>query len=375
LVKRPEFSALEATDFIDVEPEVAADAPPLAETTIVPSESVTTTPLVSGATPVPKAPSMPKPPVMPSRPAPPKPGPVDRDWKIHTNIKSAVAWIASIAIGFFVGYGLLNISGIPYTREADKINYYFFLALGVSAIVGMKLLFDAMWSEHGRRRALGTSHWSYTSICTFVSLAIIGVEASLGGMALVIYTRKASFENAGEEPFGLMFLLALAVSCANLAYSGFIGFQKGQRSITHEDLVKRAHDIDVAEHEARVKEIQEAHERELALWQREIDRREELKRELHATKIAEITDHRGAHEESLNRWNSTLDKLSGRYEEGVGDRTARMDEFDSFRKLPDFQALCQSMSLVEALNLRIVEVERALTNESISRGHGRKSVI
>ncbi|CAN5563561.1 hypothetical protein BH11ARM1_BH11ARM1_13460 [soil metagenome] len=213
-------------------------------------------------------------PEAPPRPEVPKPQETDKKWHRNASIKSAIAWIASLFVGFFVGFGLLSLTGLPYKRSGDWVNLYGFLLLGVAAIVGMKLLFDAMWHEAGRRKGLKTSEWQYSAICTLVSLAILSVEATLGGTALAYYTKKASFQNEGGLPLSLMVLLAVAVSTANLLFSAFIGYQKGLRSVTHEDIQNRIYELDVKEREATKEELLAQHQRDLEAWEAEVKREE-----------------------------------------------------------------------------------------------------
>lgn len=319
--------------------------------------------------------SRPNMPELPRRPSPPMPQQVDKKWERNTNIKSGVAWLASVFVGVFVGFGLLNLTGLPWQRASDWLNLYGFLTLGVAAIAAMKLLFDAMWHEAGRRKALEHSAAFYSVTCTVVSLVILTVEATLGGTALVYYTQRASYQNQGGLPIWQMILLAVAVSSANLLFSAFVGYQKGQRSVTHEDLLRRHHEIELQEHEQLVREAKEQHERDLKVWQEEVDRHEEIKRRLHEMKLDGMQDQRAAHEESLERWRAQVDSITTSHGEGLAERLSRLDEFESVRKLPDFQALCKCIGLIESLNLRIEELDRAATNESISRGHGRKSVM
>lgn len=319
--------------------------------------------------------STPSPPRVPERPRPPAPVTPDAKWERNANFKSGVVWLASIFVGLFVGFGLLSLTGLPYQRPSDRLNLIGFLTLGVAAIAGMKFLFDSMWFEAGRRRALGTSEWHYTTIISIVSGFILLVEAVLGGQALVFYTQRSSFQNEGGLPLWQMVLLAAAVSSANLLYSAFVGFQKGGRSITAEDVHRQQYEIEVAEHLENVAEIKAAHERELRDWQLQRNQEIEVQQKLHEIRLASIDDHRQAHDEKLTHWREEVTRATTEHGEGLSERSTRTDEFESFRKLPDFQALCKFIGVVETLNLQIEELRRALTNDSISRGHNRKNVM
>lgn len=319
--------------------------------------------------------STPKAPKMPPRPKAPLPAKPDEKWERNANLKSSVVWLASIFVGLFVGFGLLSLTGLPWQRPSDRVNLIGFLALGVAAIAGMKFLFDSMWFEAGRRKALGTAEWHYTTIVCVVSMFILLVEAVLGGQALVFYTQRSSFQNEGGLPLWQMVMLAAAVSSANLLYSAFVGYQKGSRSISAEDVQRQQYEIEVKEHQEAVADLKAAHEREMRDWQTHRDQEFEIGRKLHEMRLASIEDHRTAHEEKLTHYREELIRATTEHEQGHAERSDRTDEFESYRKLPDFQALCKYIGVVETLNLQIDDLKRALTNDSISRGHNRKNVM
>jgi hypothetical protein len=334
----------------------------------------------------------PAPPTLPERPAMPEPREISDRWERNTFWKSVIAWVASLLVGAFVGFGLLNLTGLPYRRPGDWLNLYGFIAIGIGAIAGMKLLFDAMWHEAGRRKALGISESVYTVACTAVSTIILAVEATLGGEALVYYTRRASFENKGELPLWQMIMLAVAISTANLLYSAFVGYQKGLRSVTREDMLKQQYDRDMAEYDHAVAIAKEHHAQRVLDWKEDLKRqdllkqksheqkeeglrhRQEIEQSLHDLRVKAVEDRKSAHDEALERWRNRVDAVANAHGEGIAQRQERSDEYESYRKLPDFQALCKCIGLIGALDVRIEEIERQANNEAISRGYARKAL-
>lgn len=372
---RPTYEGPEPADsgkYLDddiIEAEFSEDSAGLSEGETTPSEPQ------KGQAPHEHVNEVPRRPEAPARPKPPPPGPLDATWKKHSNWKSGFAWFFAVFIGCFVGFGLLKVTGLPYQRGADVFNFVLFMLLGVGTIGGMKLAFDAKWYEYGRQRALGSLTQSYSFLCFGLSATFVAVEAFLGGFALVKYTEAASFENKGGEPILLMTILALAVSFPNLTYSGYIAFQKGQRSLTDEDLLRRQYELELADHHKTIAELEGIHEERLQAWRQIEARKDELSKKLHDQSLAALDDRQVAHTEALERWRSSLTTTTDSHDTGLADRENRVSTMESYKREPDYQALCQAIGMVETLSVQIEEVRRAYTNEMISRGYGKQTVI
>jgi hypothetical protein len=377
-----------------IEPE-STDAEALPPT---PSFLLESAPL-QGPLPAPEAPKPPQAPVLPEPPMPPSPPEIDKKWERNTHFKSSFAWFFSVFVGAFVGVGLMYLSlGEPKKDELWK--FPAFVALGVAVIVTMKLLLDAMWYEAGRRRALGTATFWHTSYNVLVSLVVIAAENFLGAKALVKYAEKNTWSSASVPPLWQMLLVALAISTANLLLSAYVGYQKGQRSLTHEDLLKKRHELERAQFDEKTRRELERHDLELEAYMlekqrydeeiarlhemrisqldkeaEEIKRQDEIKALVHVHRLEAIEDKKTAHQEALQRWREQNEAIKSAQDAGITERSGRIDEFESYRKLPDFQALCKCIGIVETLNLRIDEFKRFIDNESISRGHARKNSI
>ncbi|HMS55662.1 MAG TPA: hypothetical protein PKA27_09710 [Fimbriimonadaceae bacterium] len=320
-------------------------------------------------------PEPPKPPQLPERPSAPIPKDPDKKWEFATNLKSGIAWLGSIFVGWFVGFGLLSLTGLPYEREEDRLNLYLFSLIGISTVGVFKLVFDTMWYSVGRRNVLGSSDWRTTFLLTCLSIILIAVEAGLGGQALVTYSTKSSFQGEGSLTFGLAFLLATAITTPTVIYSGLVGYQKGQRSITQSDIEARLHELKMRDYDEARAEQTSLYDKEKAIWLAAKEREEELIQLVHDTEKARISDIHSAHADALAAYKEDGVRSGEAHELGIRERSARLEEYESFRNLPDFQALCKCMGLVDTINLRIREIKQEMTNDSISRGHGKKSAL
>lgn len=317
----------------------------------------------------------PRPPQPPERPSPPVPSNPDKKWESSTNIKSGIAWLGSIFVGWFVGFGLLSLTGLPYERDEDKANLYLFTAIGIATVGVFKLVFDTMWYSLGRRQILGATDWKTPLLLTFLSTVLVAVEAGLGGQALVTYSARSSFQAEGTLPFGLAFLLATAITTPTVIYSGLVGYQKGQRSITQSDIDQRIHELKMRDYEEARQLQTRLFEHQMESWKATQDREQELLELAHNTEKERIKDIQSAHAEALESYRESSLKAHESHELGVNERLSRLEEYESFRNLPDFQALCKFIGLIETINLRIREVKQDMINDSISRGHGKRSIL
>ncbi|MBV6459030.1 MAG: hypothetical protein HONBIEJF_02169 [Fimbriimonadaceae bacterium] len=326
-------------------------------------------------------------PAVPDLETVPRPADVDAKWQRAATWKSIVSWIGAAIVGLFIGFGLLTIAGLPYSRPEDRTFLIGGLLVGVAAIVGIKLLMDVMWSEAGRRYMLGrlsppptaelkkeaaaSSRW-YLALAGLVSVGLILVEGWLGGQAIVAYSAKSSFDGNPTVPASTAILVAMAVSTATMLFSGFLGHQKGQRSVTHEDVRNRHYELALREHEVRTAKRDAEFQADLADWQASQDRRLELEQKRHDLELQTIEDHRRAHEESLEHWREKLNGSRQRHDDGLAEREPRVEDLESYQKQDDYRALCAYIGQIDALNSHIADTEKALTGEMISRGYAKQ---
>lgn len=86
--------------------------------------------VIGAATPMTPRPARPLRPPLPVRPKPPEIPSVDKKWDKTTFVKSTFAWLASLLIGVFVGFGLINIVGLGYRRPEDRTNLIVGILIG-----------------------------------------------------------------------------------------------------------------------------------------------------------------------------------------------------------------------------------------------------
>ena len=315
-----------------------------------------------------ETPLIPRRPEAPERPALPNLPDTDKTWKFYTSVKSAVGWLASVFVGLFVGYGLFRLVGGNEKRSPGE--FYVALAIGVGVIVGIKLLMDVLWGRAGRLRAQGERHGAYLGLASGISVLMLAVEAFLGGKALEIYTNKTHYGGQGGLSIWLCVLLATGISTATLLLSGVVGYQKGERSLTTEDLETRRHAEERAAHVALVNDLKADHERNVAEWEAERVRLTEIQEAERQWNRDAVADAREAHTARLAQYEEWVRRRMETHDEGVKNREERMKHYESLRTLPEFQELCKYISVVGSLNVRIKELESKDTGVAIGRGRG-----
>lgn len=336
-----------------------------------------------GLLPLGEKPKRPDLPQMPSPPAPPKP---DEKWKLYSNIKSAIAWAGSLAVGAFVGFGLKSFIGASIEPPLDKT--FVCVMLGMAVILGLKLVMDLIGYETGAAQARKTLTRPFTAFVLLISFSLIGAEAILGGQSLLTLASRLNMgvQTANELQPWQAYLITICISTATLLFSGFTGYQKGLRSLTTDDAAREAHEHAKQLYDRECARIEQEHERDLQEWQDRKteydqiakdrrDRVQELEREAH---IQQLERMRAAHDSRMalvKQIRENSDRELGDHVDGVENGDERRTEFASMRKLPDFQAMLKYMSLVDACSLRIEELEKRLTGEMISRGHRRAELL
>ncbi|MCW5938584.1 MAG: cell envelope integrity protein TolA [Fimbriimonadaceae bacterium] len=293
--------------------------------------------MVSGAE-VPVAPPRPIAPPVPAAPQPPQVKPLgarSKSWWSKT--MDALHWLLAVPVGAFIGYGLGKLAGLITAREP----YWFWLAivLGVSLIVGLKLLLGKLWYGFGHKKSMERLKWYDVPLGLFATFTLIGLEAWLGGQALALYSRQNAMNSGEVLSFFVAFPMAIAISVGILLYSAVKGYQDGQAGLSEAELEERAHQRAEKIHRAEAERIDRQHQADLAAWSEEKQR------------------HEAANEAAKRQFE------------------AEKEEFDSVRKLPEYQALLGYVGRVSTLNILIEETKQDLDNYSISRGHGQKSVL
>jgi hypothetical protein len=293
--------------------------------------------MTSGAE-VPVASPRPVPPPVPAAPQPPQVKPLgarSKSW--WTKTMDALHWLLAVPVGAFIGYGLGKLAGLITVREP----YWFWLAIviGVSLIVGLKLLLGRLWYGFGHKKSMDRLTWYDVPIGLLATFTLIGLEAWLGGQALVLYSRQNAMNSGEELGFFIAFPMAIAISVGVLLYSAVKGYHDGQAGLSEAELEERAHQRAEKIHQAEVERIDRQHQADLASWNEEVRRLE-------------------AANEAAQR----------QYE-------AEKEEFEAVRKLPEYQALLGYIGRISTLNILIEDTKKDLDNYSISRGHGRANAL
>lgn len=322
---------------------------------------------------VPKPRAVPAPPQRPQLPKAPVPRANDSKWHRASFWKSLVSWLLSSLVGLFVGFGLLKITQINYEDPEMQFAKWLMFALGMAAILSMKLFLDVAWYEVGRRKALGALDWQFRSLMTLLSSVVIGVEAALGGQAMIQFTRSISLRG-GMHPLVAMGL-AVAVTTATLLFSATLGFQKGQRGVTQEDVETNVFRHELEQHRKTIEEMEKLYDEEVARWRESTRMEREVSEKVQSIKLEALELLRDTQQQVVERWKGEVAARVDLHNEGRENHEQRIAEYQAFRNLPDFQALCKYISVIEALNVRIAEMKKLMDNESISRGHQQKNVI
>lgn len=305
-------------------------------------------------------------PVVPERPPVPEIRYADAHWHRNAAIKSGFAWFFATLVGLFVGFGLLTIVGLPYMRPTERVNLYAMLGVGVAAIFGMKLLFDTLWFEVGRRRELGQLRWPMVTGVSLLTSLLLGVEAALGGQAIVVYSIKSSFEGKGALPFWQGMLIAAAISTATLLFSASLGYQKGARSVTREDLLRARYDEDMAEYRRQVQRIEEEQARADQDKHRALEEERERIRRI-AQRAEELeTKRHDLDKKKLDYRAELAERAKDNYAQAEAEGPEATEPFKTFQNLPDFRAMLQWISTVTACRAEIEFCERELEHENRS---------
>lgn len=258
---------------------------------------------------------------------------VKTGWKA---IAATAHWWLAMPIGAFIGYGLGKLAGLI----TDRAPYWFWLSLllGISLIFGMKLLLGICWRLLGRKKALGDLQRMDVPLAATFTTVILALEGWLGGQAFALYSRQAGMSPEEYLDPRIAFQMAIAVSIGVVLFSAFKGYEQGQNGITEADLEQRHRDAEAE----WVKKENERRERE------------------YARLLAE-------YEEKKARAQQKEDTNRQAYDQ-------EQEEFNSYRKMPEYQALLGYLGLIPTLIMNIEDLEREATNLSISRGHERASL-
>jgi hypothetical protein len=289
-----------------------------------------------------------------------------------TYLTDAVAWFISVPVAAFVGYGLVKIAGFV-DRKTEYLRWPISIALGLGVIISLKLLFEKIWNSHGRDEALGHSSTGKLLPKVLVTMLFTISEAFLGATAIQEYSKLTSFAGAGEMSLFQALLIAFTISSPTLIYSAFKGYSQGVNSLTESDEENRARIHAESVEKERQKVLQSEYEDDLQMWKQDYNRVEEKKKLLHEAHLSALSAELNILKAVQDRMDSARAKSSEMVGSALDEQPARMEEYNKYRNSHDFQALCQSMSMVSVLSLRIETIRKEINSISISRGMNRAS--
>lgn len=263
--------------------------------------------------------------------APPAPTSVLAKMGVRRSDRVELAlWFFALVIGSFVGVGLVTLAGFnvyrqPWTWVAAPI-------LGFTVMASLKLFLTWLWELMGRRDQLEGTNGKRLALAFGVTVLLCALEAWLGAQALILYSQRMAFEASEALSPATAFPIAVAVSTALLAAVSIRAYSNAPHSIT---------DREIEESERR-----RALEREDEHWKKlETHRQERYRR-------------------SIERQSRLDEEAAKRYEE-------ERQEFQQFKKQPDFVTLLKYIGRIGAINVQIAEEEKTLQSYKISRGFGR----
>lgn len=254
-----------------------------------------------------------------------------KKWFLH----DSHYWLALLP-GLFVGFGLVTLTGLPYQR--NPVILPLGLAIGCAVLIGLKLLLYHGWHMVGSMKAVRAGSIAMTTLVATTSAILISAEVSLGATALVKFSEQTSITISERMPFVLAFLVALAISSPIVLISAVVGWKDGVQSISPVASETLKEQIEQEHHLALQHHIESCYNVKLSDW-----------------------------EKSLLRHEDETKKLLEKYE-------VQKAELESYRKLPDYQALMKLIGRVGVLNKMIAEANQMRNNESISRGFNKASV-
>lgn len=245
-------------------------------------------------------------------------------------------YFLAIFPGLFIGFGLLTLTGLPYQRDTYLLVVG--LLIGVAVLLGMKLLFYHMWRALGQSRTKGDLNYVVTALTGLFTAFLVAMEATLGGVALVEFSKKVSFGNTATLSPAIAIPVALAISAPIVLLSAVRGWQEGKESLEPSTRHLLAERVEETNFLALQSHIEDKYKVKLSDWE------------------VERLRHEGDRE-----------KLIAAYE-------AQKDELEQYRKLPDYRALMQYISRINVIRKLLDEAQRKKTNDSISRGHEKASI-
>ncbi|MGI8924462.1 MAG: hypothetical protein ACR2HJ_10565 [Fimbriimonadales bacterium] len=260
-------------------------------------------------------------------------------------------WLIGAVVGVFIGYGLGKITGLPVDQQPVLLGV--FLVLGAGVIIGLKLFLHKIWEEYARAKRREASSPGMLIFYTALTAIFCLAEASLGGYAIVTYSKRVAFRQEDAVPYWMALLIAIAISTPILLYSAFKGHGQGIRSLTLEDERLRVEALNAKRQritDERLRTQREAAQRRAALV--EENYRSDQQRRLEARNKAAQE-----HDAECARRREECDK--------------EREQFEYYKTAPDFEALLGYIGRISALNIRIEEESKHLTSFKIGRGYER----
>ncbi|MCB0825683.1 MAG: hypothetical protein KDC26_05800 [Armatimonadetes bacterium] len=283
---------------------------------------------------VPPAPSRPERPEPQLRKAPTRLSVIAN--KMTNWFLNSAHWYLAILPGLFVGYGLTSLTGLNATR--NPVEFAVGFLIGIAVLLGMKLLLYHLWHLAGRSKARSEATGLPITLASVLSGVLVMAEVFLGATALVQFSHRVAFDASQEMQFAVAFFVALAISAPIVLISAVKGWKDGSQELTEDDSHELQRKYDEDHHRALIEHVESKYAIQLSDWEKDRLRHE-----------------------------SEREKMLQAYDQQKSD-------LESYRKLPDYQALMKYIGRIDTINLLLEETESIKTRDSISRGHGKASV-
>lgn len=299
--------------------------------------------------------------------------------KLHW-VNALLGYLLPLLVSMFVGFGLGTLAGFNVSKPG--VYLYLSLALGVAVIYGLKLLFHEKWFQYGSSVALERKPLRLRfSALTALTVLMVVLEAVLGANALIQFSLKTAFDATHSLQWAVAIPCAMAVTSPVMLLAAFSGYRMGRESVTEAEVeARRAEQIYQSDLLRYEREMNEFHRRRDE-WQRVQLQHFEARAALDLKEAEECQARRirEAQQEEIRRAEAHQRELALIPEpEDAQAKWQRMEserqEMERYRKLPDYQALMQSIGRIAVLRLEISEARRELTNFKVSRGYEKNTL-
>jgi hypothetical protein len=256
-------------------------------------------------------------------------------------------WLLFAVPGAFIGIGLVTIAGFSWRN--DPWAFWAGAVLGLSVILGMKVLASQLWKFVGHAEALREPLAARIIVAALVTVGVIVLDANLGATALTQYIKLRTFDPAQIPPFSQLFLVSLAVAGVLVLASSAVDYGHARKEPSAEER-ERAR---IEREEAKLEAARLAAEEEAKRERKE--HKDALKKRIEDSYTDQVEAASKKHDARTE-----LEKQLG-------------EDWQLLKNNAEFKCLQGLIGQIDALSVEIAEREKDLTNYKISRGFERAS--